>query len=246
MRVGLVTYEGSLHAWVLDLPGCVTGGGTIDDLAESLPLVIAEHVAWLRQHGEVIEAKGGWSVAEQVDGTALAATGGEFCFQAERVPLSRDELETMIARMDFARADLLDAVAAMPMKLIDWEPPASTVQSFDDWAQGVRSIREIVRHVLQLEIYYREGLRDGRSAGIFEAPREAGLERARTSELLRSLDDDARSRVYLPVRPSRDAPEPWTVRKLVRRIISHERAHTAEIVQRRTWLLAGMPSFREG
>jgi hypothetical protein len=35
------------------------------------------------------------------------------------------------------------------------------------------------------------------------------------------------------------------VRKLVRRIISHERAHTAEIEQRRTWLLAGVPEYRE-
>jgi hypothetical protein len=33
------------------------------------------------------------------------------------------------------------------------------------------------------------------------------------------------------------------VRKLARRIITHERGHAAEIMQRRTWILLGVPEL---
>jgi hypothetical protein len=32
-----------------------------------------------------------------------------------------------------------------------------------------------------------------------------------------------------------------TIRKVLRRLISHDRDHAAEILQRRTWLLLGVP-----
>ena len=54
--LGLVSYElgadrvlSSLHAWVLDLPGCIAGGRDLKEVEQNLPLVIAEHEAWLLQ-----------------------------------------------------------------------------------------------------------------------------------------------------------------------------------------------------
>jgi hypothetical protein len=242
---GIVTYDGSVHAWALDLFGVVTWGRDVDELRAKMPLVLAEHLAWLRRHGEDAGDALDWEIAVTVDGTALAATGGEFCFDAERAPLSRDELERGIARMAFARADLLAEIDGMPDAVLDWEPPLSSVAHFDAWAPEARTIRGIVHHILQLETYYRAGLRDGTAAGIFERVAAPDEERARTVELLRSLDDDARSRVYRPVRPGRTAAEDWTARKVLRRIISHERHHAAEIAQRRAWLLVGVPRLRE-
>jgi hypothetical protein len=155
-----------------------------------------------------------------------------------------DELERLITLMTWSRGDLEAALDGLPDALLDWAPPTSSIASTDTWAPEVRTIREIMTHVLQLEIYYRDALRDGAAKGIFEAPGDPASERQRTFEQLRSLDDGARSRVYLPVRPSRTTPEEWTVRKLVRRIISHERVHAAEVRQRLTWLLLGVPRVR--
>jgi predicted RNase H-like HicB family nuclease len=245
-QVWLVTYGGYLHAWVLDLPGCVTGAHDMDELAQALPVVIAEHVAWLREHGEVVEERDGWEVAETVDGRRLDAIGGEFCFAGERVPLAPEELEGLIARMQHARADLLGSVEPLPDAVLDWEPPPFAVASVDAWAPEVRTIRAIIEHVLQLELYYRDGLHDRPAKGIFERVENADSERARTIELLRSLPDEERGRAYWPVRPSRTVAEEWSVRKVIRRIISHERAHTAEVQQRRTWLLLGVPRLRDG
>ncbi len=101
-----------------------------------------------------------------------------------------------------------------------------------------------MRHVLQFEIYYRDGLHDGPAKGISEHPRDATLEHDATVRLLRSLSDVGRERVFHPVRLGHDHAEEWTVRKVLRRVISHDRAHTAEIIQRRTWLLLGVPDNR--
>ena len=243
--VGLVTYANAVHAWVLDLPGAIAGAPVVDALHDALPLTIAEYEAWLRPHGEAVEPSSRWEIAETIDGEALAATGGEFCFAYDRQPLDRDQLERLIRYMTWSRDDLHAVIDSLPDPLLDWAPPASSIASADAWAPEVRTIREIMTHVLQLEIYYRDALRDGPAKGIFETAGDPAPERARTLDLLRSLDDAARSHVYLPVRPGRSTAEEWTVRKLIRRVISHERVHAAEARQRLTWVLLGTPRLRD-
>jgi hypothetical protein len=236
-----VTYAATLHAWVLDLPGAIAGARDIDGLGDVLPLTLAEHVGWLRSHGEHVASTGEWEISERIDGEALAATGGEFVFAYDRAPLTHDELEGLIRRMTWARDDLLAAIDPLPDAVLDWAPPKSAIASFDAWAPEVRTIREIVGHVLQLETYYRDGLRDGPAKGIFEPTGDPESERALTLDRLRALSDDDRSRAWMPVRPGRTAAEEWTARKVVRRIISHERGHAAEVRQRLTWVLLGPP-----
>jgi hypothetical protein len=239
--IGAVQYEGQVHGWVLDLPGCIGAGATVDALTGPLGLAIAEYEAWLRHHGEQVDDDDAWEIVETIDGRALAATGGEWCFEYDKAGMSRDELETLIRWMQHARDDLVAAVEGLPDVVLGWEPPSSVLTAADPWAQEPRTIGGIFEHVLQLEVYYRDGLQDGPSRGIFERVGDQAAERAVTVELLRRLDDAARSRVYRPVRPGRTASEDWTVRKAVRRVLSHERVHTAEIWQRRSWLLLGIP-----
>ncbi len=240
-RVGLVDIG---LAWVLDLPGVVVGGESLLEIEAMLPVVIAEHLAWLRGHGEVVAEADGWEIEERHDSRSHASVGGEFCFSADQEPLPQHELDQLIRRVEFARADLLGEVASLPDTLLDWTPPASAMKSVDHWAPEVRSIRDIIKHVLQLEVYYLDGLRDGPAKGIFERVSDPSTERQRTLAALRELTDEERSRSYRPVRPGRSVPDEWTTRKVVRRIISHDRAHAAEIRQRLTWLLLGVPRIR--
>jgi len=234
-------YGTGIHAWVLDLPGCIAGGRNSEAIALMLPLAIAEHVAWLQQHGESVDASPAWEAVESIDPLTQSDADGDFCFADDRRPLPRAELETCIARLEFARADLLGLVSALPDALLDWAPPRSSVEAFDVWAPGARTVRDILAHVLSFEVFYRDGLKDGPARGIFETVADVSGERVTTLALLRSLNDAQRERVYRPVRPGLVTPGSWTVRKMVRRIISHDRAHTAEILQRRTWILLGVP-----
>jgi predicted RNase H-like HicB family nuclease len=46
--------DGSYSAYVPDLPGCVTGGDTPDEVRELIKEAIALHIESLRAHGEPV------------------------------------------------------------------------------------------------------------------------------------------------------------------------------------------------
>ena len=209
-------------------------------LDRMIPLALAEHVAWLREHGEDAPAPGPWRVDEEIDATRDASM--DILFAAERDGVGDAELERWIARAGFARAGLLAAFDALPGELRDFAPPAESMAHVDPWARDPRTARDIITHVLRLEVYYRDALRDGAARGIFEDVADPATERAQTIDILRSVPRSGRARTFAPVRPRATAPERWTLRKVVRRIISHERAHAAELVERRTWAYLGVPA----
>ena len=236
-RIGLADYGDFVHAWVLDLPGCLAGGPTLAEALANLPLVVAEHRAWLDRHGETTDEPEGWPVVETVDGRAHP----DVLFAAESSPVGAAELARLVRRLGFARDALIETLAALPPEVQSWEPPATAFASFDPWAKDVRNIMGVARHVLELEAYYRGGLHDGPSVGIREALQDPDAERALTLGVLNGLPATERGRVFHPLRPGAAEPEAWTLRKVIRRIISHDRAHHAEIVQRWTWVLLGAP-----
>jgi len=240
--IATVAYAATTHAWGISLPGLIAGAADEGALDASLRLAIADYTGWMRRHGDrTMDDDLAYEIVERVDGEALGSTGGEFLFAAERALLGEEELAMLLRRMAWAREDLLESIRDVPDAILDWAPPDSVIRHFDAWAPEARTIRGIAEHVLQLEIYYRSGLRDGPSAGIFERPGDAATERARTVELVQSLGADGWNRVFRPIRPGRTVAEAWNVRKMARRIISHERGHAAEIEQRRAWVLVGLP-----
>jgi DinB superfamily len=235
-KIGVVRHEGSVYLWVLDLPGCIVVGREVGDAEGTLPLAIAEHVGWLRAQGEAVESDGTWEIVETKDPVEWDAL-----FEWEQTPMPDEELESLIRRIGYARAELLASIDGVADAVLDWEPPRSAFATFDAWAPEVRTIRGVAHHVFQFEPFYRDGLRDGPAAGIYERVSEPATEHELTVERLRSLSAEDRSRVWRPLRPGGSAPEEWTVRKVVRRMVSHDRAHAAEIWQRRSWVLLGAP-----
>jgi hypothetical protein len=183
-----------------------------------------------------VERDGAWEIVETRE-----AVAGDALFEWERAAMGDEELESLIRRLGYARAELLASIEGVADAVLDWEPPRSAFASFDAWAPEVRTIRDVARHVFQFEPYYRDGLRDGPAAGIYERVSDPETEHALTVERLRSMSAADRSRVWRPLRPGGSEPEEWTLRKVVRRMVSHDRAHTAEIWQRRSWVLLGAP-----
>jgi uncharacterized damage-inducible protein DinB len=241
-RVGLTKNVGSdVEAWVFDLPGCWTVAPDVASIGPLLPVLIAEHLAWLRRHGETagevspIEVE----VTEGVD----ARREAEFCFTADRAPVTAEEIETAIRRMGFARQELLDLVGELPDLVLDWRPPVSAAARIDSWAPQIRNIREILNHIASGDRYYRTAFQD--EAAPPEPQEEIfdlALQRQRAINHLRLLAAEDCARTFRPRRRLRSEAEEWTVRKALRRYICHERFHTAEIQQRRAWLVLGVPS----
>jgi hypothetical protein len=238
----LARYPGFLLAWADDWPGLVCGAPTEDILSDSVPRSLLEFRSWLEAHGERGPEDVTWHTSESLDGADFDAR--DACYGADLAPLSRPEFERYLRHVQFAQDDLLRA-AELPAALLDWRPEGLAVEHPDPWAPDARTIRGVLTHTLQLEVFYREGLKDGTAAGIFEPVANAAEETARTRAILAGVAENDLSRVFRPRRPSAShgeaEPGEWTLRKALRRIISHNRAHAAEVTQRRTWILLGVP-----
>jgi hypothetical protein len=244
-HAGLVIMPAGVDAVVFDLPGCTGAARDEATALEMLPVVIAEHLAWLDQHGDVTRDAFPFEVevTERVDVEALVGVAdGELLFDAFARPASPEEVETGIRRLGYARQDLLAVVRRLPDQVLDWRPPASALV-LDEWDTKVRSIRRILGHIAGADGYYAgnigdapwQRVRQGETPDLFDV-------RHRAIERLRSL-----SPAELAARWERRQPwqaegaEFWTVRKALHRFIVHERFHTREIEQRLAWLLLGPP-----
>ena len=205
--------------------------------------VVDEVVAAVRE-GRDLGPHAPLGVIEQIDVEGAEGAEGEFVFEDDRRPATDSEIETGIRRMRYARADLLELVDSVSDYVMDWRPPLTAMMRIDSWKPQPLTIREIVSDITGAEGYYMRGLRAGRepAAGSLN---EYDLRSGQSAlfDRLRSLSEDERGRVYRPIRPWQQAPELWTARKVIRRVISHERFHTAEIRQRIAWIHVGVPDF---
>lgn len=226
-QVGLTKRGTFLDAWVFDLPGCHARGGSLDEVRDILPVVIAEHLTWLMGHGVATDT----SEPVAIEIVEEVVSQSEFCFQHDSLPLSRDQLEDGIRRCEFAREDLVRLVEPLTDPVLDWRPPASAVR-IDEIFPDVRSIREMVDHATNSAGFFvRNVLPTGEGRYNWEE----------TLEVLRGLDENARNQVHRRPNPRTGAESEWSARKVVRRVIDHQRFHTKEVEQRLAWLLLGVP-----
>jgi hypothetical protein len=245
-RIGITRGMTEVNGTVFDVPGCTVTAPNRTLLCELLPVAIAEHLSWLERHGETI-GEGQLDVqvdeTEEVDAAETDAADGEFVFEDDHRPVTDADLERGIRHMDYATADLLTLVEPLPDVILDWRPAVSAMARVDSWQPEPKTIREIARELPGAERYYRLGLGGEQAQEPDEIVFDRMLQRRLTGERLRSLMPGKRGAVFHTARPWQDRAEHWTPRKVIRRIISHERFHTKEIEQRLAWLLLGVPEF---
>ena len=228
--------DGAGSVWVFDLPGCRAVGPSVDEAKALLPVVVAEHLSWLRGHGEKITDDADFDYVEDVD------LRGEFVFKADKAPISADELETAVRHIAYAQRDLVMIAKPLPDAVREWKPPASSVK-IDAIFPDVRTMNDMLAHLAVVESnYYLGGLRDGEVQAVStDAPDAFDLEQS-TATRLRELDEDVLSgRVYTRTTPRGESN--WSARKVIRRIVAHKRFHTREIEQRLCWLTLGVPEI---
>jgi hypothetical protein len=235
-RVGIHKRPVGADAWVLDLPGCRAIGRDLDEALGLVPVVIAEHLAWLESHGETTDQPNDatFEVVEEVEAE------GEFCFDADGAVFSAGELEAALGRSDYAFTDLTVLASRLPDAVLDWRPPASAVK-IDNIYPDVRSIREMLAHASGSGGFFVRNVGDDEWSPPDPDPSDTGRVRRAGLERLRSLTDRERSTVYRRPDPRRGGEAAWSARKVLRRLINHERFHTKEIEQRLAWLLLALP-----
>lgn len=211
---------------VLDLLGCVAGGPTTEAALERTPNAIRAFLRFLERHGQRVDPAAEFRVevaAHLTEGIFLGNGDPTLVFGPDLLPLTTEDGETYIARLEWLHADLVDLVGGLSDS--DWDARP---------AHG-RTIRAIVEHVLESEYAYMAafGKLEGLPGPGAILTRRDGLlldwlakVRAREIERLRGLSEAERIGAWVHWKHTR------TARKVVRRVLEHAWEHMAELQAR--------------
>ncbi len=193
-------------AHVPSLPGASARGKSVEEAKENVREAIIEYLRLLRNVGEPVPRAGeGLHLEfEEVDTTT---------FLTDYDTLRPNEMETLLRWMAISRQELMDLVKLLPPEAYPWTPPGET-----------RPLREIIWHIAEADLRYTDRLTQWPETPMYRlaAARGVALER------LRSLTAEELASVTL------HEGEEWTPRKIIRRMLEHEREQIAWLKQ---WLI---------
>jgi predicted RNase H-like HicB family nuclease/uncharacterized damage-inducible protein DinB len=206
-------------AWVLDLPACFSSGRTNDEAIRRAPQRISAYYAWVREHDgslpvesgpfdiEVVETFHSRPCREDPDYLVNAF------FEDDRRPLSYWEVNSTLRLLGWTRQDLVDALH-----------PATKEQLEASISGEVRgSILGIVDHVASAENWYFQQLDVGTEGVDLPVDPAERLETVRANTLSQLPRLIGREEV------TENCDEFWSPRKVIRRVLWHERDHTSHI-----------------
>jgi predicted RNase H-like HicB family nuclease/uncharacterized damage-inducible protein DinB len=190
-------------AHVPALPGAAARGQSVAEAKENVRVAIKEYLALLRDVGEPVPQANKDIVLEfeEVETTT---------FLTDYDTLRPNEMDTLFRWMAVSRQELMDLVKGLPQSALDWKADAETLP-----------IGEVLCHLAEADLFFTDRLRQWPETPLFRlaATRGVALER------LRALGEAERARVTL-----HDGEE-WTPRKVMRRMLEHEREHIAQLKQ---------------
>jgi len=210
--------HGRTGAWLLDWPGAFTSGATRDTAVARTTSAAHRFVDWLAEHGDDAPAVP-LTKPEVVDEVAVHALEDGYevnaTFTADDRPVTPDEVETTLRRLQFARADLLSVV--------------DRLRGFESTpAQGDRDVDGVLRHLAGAETWFVSRL---------DPPARYEGSRDETTDYLRAsrefLANGLRRLVAADVQPRTDGKgEGWTLAKVLRRALYHSLDHLDELDRR--------------
>ena len=195
-----------LHA--ANLPGAYTRGPSLEAALEKMP---AEAAAYLRWRGEAVPE--GFEVRVVQDAPCslqVADADSDVLFLSEREPLSRQEYAELKRLALKSAGDFLLLYSSAPCKSASAAPPRPTF-----YGQTPATAREMYLHTKNVNSYYfgEIGVRADNQGSILDC-------RRRGFEQLEQHPDLLSNRVF-----EGSYGESWTLRKLLRRFIWHDRIH---------------------
>ena len=209
-------FDGGAAAWVLEHLGCVATARSEDAALAAVPDRIRSYRSWAGEVGEAGEGDA-VEVVERIE-TRVLDDGYEVnaTFEADRIPITPDEIVAAQRRLGTAHARLLDAA---------WALPGSSLRG-----EGTRD-EEMLRHVTRAGIWLSTRTEPDQRAISF--PPEDAVIALRVRDGLgfvhwyvgRLADGDGDG-----VRQRFDSKgEEWTVRKVLRRLIYHAIDHAEQL-----------------
>lgn len=212
--------DGGCLLYSFDPPGLLARGATEDEAMAAAPGALAELRQFLAECNQQGWLPGGdlaVEVAERKCRRGVVANGmTSVTFQRDRVPLLREEIPPFLAVLDHQRLKLLELKERIP-------PQAYGFKSLP----RRKTIAEQLTHIAACDRWYLSRIWQGlprlrRSRDVWD---KLSLNRDLVRRKLMSLTDADLSLVVAP------QGEVWTCRKLLRRLMYHEKFHLDTILR---------------
>jgi predicted RNase H-like HicB family nuclease len=219
--------QGGTGAFVPECPGCWVFGRTPERALEKAKIAIKEWFRWLERHGEKVPDEAREFDVEvgeilRVGYNPVEAGKPEPLFWSEVPPVNKRDIARTIRLLGYSRSDLLKLVSGISDEVLDWQPPGKP-----------RTIRNTLKHIGFVEWWYITRLDvelpTRLPKDVFELLSHT---RKMVVDYLRNFPREKRSGVFQPKRDvGRKAKicNLWTARKVLRRLVDHERLHTKYI-----------------
>ena len=193
--------EGGPLAHIPALPGAAARGKTVEEATENLQQALNNYLRLLKNAGEDVPR-----VREGIEFQVEEVQ--EDTFATDFNHINPPELEKLIEWLSLSRQELFDLLRNLPEEAWDWKADE------DGW-----SLHKIICHIADTERYYIDRLHAWPDAPIARLTAVRGV----ALEKLRSLSPEERNRVTIYNHSK------WTARKVLRRMLEHEREHLQQI-----------------
>ena len=200
--------------WAMDCPGAFARGANLPEALKKLPDDLCAWSVWTG--GALMDYSGIEIVADVVSGLDVRDADSDVLMESEFEPLSREEYERL--------RDMALGSAEQFLRLYESVPdPDSSANPVRQTFYGAvpRTAREMYEHTKNVNAYYFGEI------GV-EADNEGDIVdcRRRGFEALERQPDFLENRVF-----EGSWDESWTLRKLLRRFIWHDRLHGRAMVR---------------
>ena len=225
-----VNLEGGVwwYAHVVELPGCFSRGASRGEALGGLPGAVEGRLGWLGGRGLVCPVCSGFTVVEERGGIpGLGESGGAVAlFASDLAPVDEASFRQAVGLMSLSREELLGVVGGLTEEMLDAEP-----------IPGKRTVRRDMSHVVNAEEWYvsrlgrrYQGVYEGNLRVVRGRRRLSAVERLRVtrSPMIAALGvalGEGRQGPFARRAYTRHPEELWTLRKVLRRFLEHEREH---------------------
>ena len=212
--------NGAWLAWALDLPACYAAAPTQADALAQAPAAIAAYLAWLAHQDPSLPLPPQHAIETQLVETFRAHPSADdpaylvnAFYDDDRRPLGLGELALARRVLEWSHQELLALLQPLSASRLS-QPISGEVRG---------SLGGIIEHVAGAENWYLGMLGLGLDRASLPAAPVAHLERVRAHTLASWWDLLGDTRV------TTCCGEGWSARKIVRRALWHQRAHTVQI-----------------
>ncbi len=193
--------DGGPLAHIPALPGAVARGKTVAEATENLQQAIHDYLRLLKNAGEDVPR-----VKEGVEFQVEEVQTDTFITDFNHI--NPPELEKLIEWLSLSRQELFDLLRNAPQDAWEWKPN-----------DGDMTLSQLTCHIADAERYYIDRLQNWPDTPLARLSAVRGV----ALEKLRSLSAEERNRV------TTFNQSKWTARKVIRRMLEHEREHLKQI-----------------